>query len=402
VDVFIARQPIFDADEVVYGYELLFRSGPENFFPDFDPDYATSHLIHDSAFVFGQQSLTFGKKVFINVTRRALLADLVWVLPSDSVVIELLETVKPDVEVIEACKALKESGYLLALDDFVAVPGYEPLIELADFLKVDFLTTEPQARRQLAERYRSHLRLIAEKVETFHLVREDLDVGYEYFQGFFFCRPEVISRRAIPSSKLAYLQFLREMSRPDLDFDELEQIIKRDPSLTVKLLRLLRSAAFGYGDRVNTVRQALIFLGERPMKKWASMIALHEIADDKPTELLMTCLARARLCELLAPPAGLTNRRHELFLVGMLSLIDAVVGHPMAELIDELGVSAGIRAGLFEDDCPLGRVRSLVVAHERADWDRLATVAADLGISESSIPSLYAEAVGWAGQVLQF
>jgi EAL and modified HD-GYP domain-containing signal transduction protein len=401
MDIFVARQPILDGHQALYGYELLFRAGPENLFPGFDDDYASSRVIHDTAFIFGRESLSVGKHVFINMPRRVLVAELFSILPSDCTVIELLETVEPDAEVIEACKALKKSGYLLALDDFLASPGYEPLIELADFLKVDFLQSGPQERRELAERYHSQVHLVAEKVETLDDFRMGLELGYEYFQGFFFCKPEMISRREIPGSKLGYLQFIQEVARPDLDFDQLEQVVKREVSLTVRLLRFLRSAAFGYGDRVNSVRQALILLGERPVRRWAMMIALFEMAEDKPMELLVTCLVRARLCELLAPSVGLGNDGHDLFLVGMLSLVDALVGRPMAELVEEMAISEEIRAGLLDDASSLGRVRSLVVAHERARWDEVSSLAADLGVTESAIPDLYSQATEWANGIFQ-
>jgi EAL and modified HD-GYP domain-containing signal transduction protein len=401
VEVFLARQPILDGSQLLYGYELLFRGSPENLFPDLDGDYATSRVIHNATLVFSGDTLAVGKKVFVNFTRRMLLSELFSILPSHQTVIELLEGIEPDQEVIDGCKALKTSGYMLALDDFLASPGYEPLIELADFLKVDFLTTSPEERRELAERYRNDLLLVAEKVETFEQVREGFALGYHYFQGFFFCEPEMLSRREIPAVKLGYLKFLKEIVRPDLDLDQLEQVIKREVSLSVKLLRFLRSAAFGYGDRVRSIRQALTLLGERPLKKWASMISLLQIAEDKPSELLVTCLVRARFCELLAPEAGLGRHRHESFLVGMLSLIDVFVGRPITELVRELGVSDEIEAGLLEKESSLGRVRSLVVAHERGNWDQVDSLEKDLGVSESAIPDLYAQAVLWAQEVLQ-
>ena len=339
MDVFVARQPILDANKAVYAYELLFRSSPENLFPGSDPDAATSRVMIDSASVFGPDSLTAGRKAFVNVTRRVLTEGLYSVLPSDWLVIELLETVEPDQEVVAACRALKEAGYLFALDDFVDGPGYEPLIELADFIKVDFMASPPEERRRLAQRYSSRVHLVAEKVETPDDVRSGLELGYEYFQGFFFCTPEIISRREIPPLKLNYLRFIQEVSRPDLDFDQVERIVKQDVSLTVKLLRFLNSAAFGYGGRVSSVKQALILLGDRQVKKWATMIALGEMAEDKPRELVVTCLVRARLCELLAPVCGFIDHSHDLFLVGLLSLVDAIVGRPIVEVVGEMPLS---------------------------------------------------------------
>lgn len=401
MDIFVARQPILDANKSIFAYELLFRSGPENYFPDFDPDAAASRVMSESASVFGLDTLTGGRKAFINVTRRVLLEELFSILPKDWVVIELLETVEPDADVIAACEALKRCGYLLALDDFVDHPKFEPLIELADFLKVDFLATDAHGRRKLAERYGARVNLLAEKVETYDDVQEGLSLGYKYFQGFFFCRPEVIARREVPGFKLNYLKFIREVSLPELDLDQVEQVIKQEVSLSVKLLRFLNSAAFGYSGRVSSVRQALILLGERPVKKWASMIALSEIGEDKPCELVVTSLTRARLCELLAPHAGLDQRTHDLFLVGMFSLIDALIGRPIAELIKEMAVSPEIQTALLEDGSALGHVRRLAIAQERADWDEVSSLSASLGIADDALTHAYAQAVAWVGEIFQ-
>lgn len=399
MEIFVARQPILDSDQKIYGYELLFRSGPENFFPDADPDSASAQTINDSVSAFGLDSLTAGKKAFVNVARRVLIEALYSVLPKHRVVLELLETVKPDAEVMEACRELKRSGYVLALDDYVDDPDYEPLVELADFIKVDFLTTGPDERRKLAERYGSCIELLAEKIETLEDFREGERLGYKYFQGYYFCRPEMISRREIPAFKLNYLRLIQEVSRPELDFHRLEEIIKGDVSLSVRLLRLLNSAAFGYKGRVRSVRGALTLLGEQSVKKWATMLAIGGLGEDKPPELVVTCLVRARMCELLAPGTGLASHDHDLFLVGLLSLVDVLVGRPLAELVDEMALSADIRAGVLERDSRLGRVRSLVIAHERGDWEQVSSLARSLGLSEDSIPALYKGAVEWQQQV---
>ncbi len=401
MDLFVARQPILDADQKIFGYELLFRSGPENVFPDVDHDAASSRTINDSVSAFGLDRLAAQKRVFLNVARRVLVEELYSILPTQRVVLELLETVKPDPEVLAACRALKRNGYVLALDDYVDDPTYEPLIELADFIKVDFLATDSATRRELATRYGPRLHLLAEKVETCEDFREGLKLGYEYFQGFYFCRPEMISRREIPAFKLNYLRLIQEVCRPELDFTRLEEIIKSEVSLSVRLLRLLNSAAFGYRGQVRSVKGALTLLGERPVRKWATMLAIGEMGEDKPPELIVTCLVRARLCELLAPVSGLASHTHDLFLVGLLSLVDALVGRPLAELVEEMALSVDIQAGILESGSRLGRVRSLALAQERGDWDRITTLAAELGVPEDSLRELYEQAVEWQQQILQ-
>ncbi len=401
MDVFIARQPILDADQKVFGYELLYRSGPDNIFPGIDADTASSQTIQDSLAIFGLDSLAPMKLAFVNVARRVLTEHLYSILPKQRVVLELLETVKPDAEVVEACQELKRSGYLLALDDYVEDAAYAPLIELADFIKVDFLTTSSTKRQDLMTRYGSRLHLLAEKVETAEDFREGLRLGFEYFQGFYFCLPEMISRKKIPAFKLNYLQLIQAVSRPELDFDRLEQIIKGDVSLSVRLLRLLNSAAFGYKGRVRSVKGALTLLGEQPVKKWATMLAIGELGEDKPAELVVTCLVRARMCELLAPSASLAGHAHDLFLVGLLSLVDALVGRPLAELVREMALSEEIQAGILDDESRLGRVRALVLAQEQGDWQQISALATQLGVPETSLPDHYRVALEWHQQVSQ-
>ncbi len=398
MDAFVARQPIFDSSTAVYAYELLFRSGAENVFLSTDPDAASAQVMADSSSLFGLDSLTAGRRAFINVTPRILTEGLCLLLPKDWLVVELLETIDPDPEVIAACRDLKDAGYLLALDDFVDRPDYAPLIELADIIKVDFMASGPGERRRLAERYGPNAQMLAEKVETANDVQAGLEAGYEYFQGFFFCKPEMISRHEIPGFKLNYLQLLEQISHPDLDFDQLQRIVGQDVSLTVKLLRLLNSAAFGLRCEMKSVKQALVFLGEQQVKRWATLLALVDIAEDKPPELVITCLIRARLCELLAPIVGQVDRKNDLFLVGMFSLLDAIVGRPVEELISEMPLTDEIRRGLLDDASPLGRVRLLAIALERGNWDQIARLVPD-EVSESKLPYLYGQAVGGAQQI---
>jgi c-di-GMP-related signal transduction protein len=198
--VFVARQPIFDARQRVVAYELLFRSGPENFFPNIDGDVASSRVINDSLMTFGLSSLVGSRKVYINVTRKILCEELYAVLPVRRTVVELLETIEPDEQTISACRDLKRAGYELALDDYVDRPEMDPLVALADVIKVDFLATSAAARRALRDRLtRRRPALLAEKVENAAMFREARDQGYSYFQGYFFQRPEIVSRQDIPT-----------------------------------------------------------------------------------------------------------------------------------------------------------------------------------------------------------
>jgi c-di-GMP-related signal transduction protein len=397
MDIFVARQPIFNRNRKVVAYELLFRSGMENYFNHHDPDEASSRVIDGSLIGFGLDRLTAGKRAFLNFTRRILVSELYSLLPPKYAVVELLENIDPDQDVLTACQNLKTQGFTLALDDFVFDPKYRALISLADIIKVDFMLSSPAERRALAtELENDRVELLAEKIETHDDFTEALDLGYRYFQGYFFCRPEIVTGREIPGFKLNYLRFLQEVNRPEIDFDRLEGIIKQELSLSVKLLRYLNSASFGWRHEVTSIRQAIRIFGERQIKKWASLVAMMHMGEDKPSELVLTSLARARLCELLGAISGFRERELELFLMGLLSLIDALVDRAMEDVLAELQLSDDIRNTLLGVTTPFSPVLSIVRLYERGDWDEMTPLFVALNIEEQRVAELYGEAVAWA------
>ncbi|MES1206259.1 MAG: HDOD domain-containing protein [Pseudomonadota bacterium] len=402
MQVFVARQPIFDTRRRAVAYELLFRSSMDNWFPaNTDGDMASSKVIADAMGTFDFLALTAGKKAYVNVTRRVLCEGLYSILPPKRTVIELLENIEADPETLASVRAARAAGYEVALDDFVARPALEQLVPLAHILKVDFLATSRDERRRISERSRgSKLTLLAEKVETDADFRDGQQLGYTLFQGYFFQRPEIIAREDIPPSKLTYVRFLRELQAPTLDFDGIETVIKHDLSLSVRLLKFLNSAAFGWRSRVTSLKQALVLLGERPFRKWASLIAVVGLTGDRPPELALVSLTRAKFAETLAPIAGVRGGELDAFLVGLLSALDVMVGRPLPELLAEISVSKEIDAALLRQDTPLGNVRALVLAYEHADWAQVAVLAKGLGIPEERLPEIATASVSWATETL--
>ncbi|MBI3329617.1 MAG: HDOD domain-containing protein [Nitrospinae bacterium] len=396
MDTFIARQPIFDRQQKVYAYELLFRSSLENVFDFSDPDKASSKVISNGLFLFGMESITGGKKAFINVTRDVLMKEYVTLLPKGLTVVEILETVEPESEVIEACKKLKQAGYLIALDDFVYEERFKPLVEMADIIKVDFLATGEAERRNLVQRFGPQgIHFLAEKVETREVFQEALEIGYAYFQGYFFSKPVILSRKDIPGFKFHYLEILREVNRPELDFGQLEDIIKREISLSYKLLRYINSAVFAWASKIDSIKRALVLLGEREVKKWVSLIALVSMGNDKPEELLVQAIIRAKFCESLAPVVALARRAQELFLMGMFSLIDAIVDQPLADLLRGIPLATDVTAALLGEENRLRHIYECAMAYEHGDWEKFSEWAAGLGMDQAGTPRLYLEAVKW-------
>jgi len=397
MDVFIARQPIFDRQEAVYAYELLFRSGSENAFTHEDPDQASAKVMTDGSFIMGMEKLTDGKPAFINATRDILTNDYFTLLPKELTVVEVLETVEPDDEVLAACRKLKEAGYTLALDDFVYSEGFDELIELADIIKVDFIETGPEERKALFDRLSPKgIRFLAEKVETHEEFQEALDIGYHYFQGYFFSKPAIVSARDVPAFKLNYMRIMRELQRPEFDFKELDSVIKIELSLTYKLLRYINSAYFALPNKVNSIMHAMVLLGEREFKKWVSFVALAGMGEDKPDELVIAALIRAKFCEALGKIIGLGSRSDELFLLGMFSLLDAIMDRPLSELLEQMPISDDIKGALLGEESDLSDLYQYAIAYERGEWETLEEKTAALQLDESGVPQLYMDTVAWA------
>ncbi len=395
---FVARQPIFDRQQVVQSYELLYRSSAENRCICDDLDRASLTVIDQSLSVFGLDALVGEHRAFINLTRRVIVDGLVSVLPVDRVVLELLETVEPDAEIIGACRALKEAGYQLALDDFVHKPEAEPLLALADVVKVDFLATPSAGRRELARLRDRHpqLHLLAEKVETQEDFREGTELGYELFQGYFFCKAQIVTGKQLAPQKLSQLRFLQAISRAELDLDEVEGIVRQDLSLSVRLLRYLNSAALGLRSKVASIRHAMVLLGERALRQWAYVSGVAALGADKCPELVSTCLVRARFCELAARPCGLGARANDLFLVGLLYAIDALLDRPKEQALSEMALTDELRAAVLGAPSALTRVLQLVLAYEQANWEVVQTLAREARLDEDRLLLLYTDAVAWA------
>ena len=400
-DVFIARQPIFDRCSSVAGYELLFRSGPENRFPTMDTDLAASQGLERALMSFGFDSITDSKPAFVNLSRRVLLSELYTLLPPERSVIELLETVEPDADVIAACGRLKDNGYRLALDDFVYRPGFDPLLDLADFVKIDFRNEASRAPATVDRLKGRPPRLLAEKVETLgeRVLAERL--GFELFQGYFFCKPEMFAGKAIGPSKANYLRLLREVGQGEVEFDRVESVIRQEVAFSIRLLRYLNSAGFGWRYEVETINHALRLLGVRQLRKWVAAVATVGLAEGKPTELLITGLLRARLAELLAEPAGLGRADLDLFFAGLLSVMDAVMDQPLDQVVASMGASPELTAGLLRREPPFGPVLDLVVAQEQGDWSRLEDLAGRLGTPTADVQEAYRSASNWAASLVK-
>jgi c-di-GMP-related signal transduction protein len=394
---FVARQPILSADEKVFGYELLFRDGVEDFFTASDPDEASRSTLNTSV-LLGLDVLCDGRRAFVNCTRDILLKDYITLLPSGQTVVEILETVPPDDLVVAACRRLKEAGYMIALDDFGMNDPREPLTDLADIIKVDLRATSEKDAAAMVKRYGPwRCRMLAEKVETREEFAATKDAGFLYFQGYFFRRPETLTAQEIPANRLNYLRMLKAVSRPELDGREIENLVKSEASLCYRLLRYLNSAAFGFGSEIHSVRHALSILGEREVRRWIRLVASLGAGQNRPTDLVLAALVRARFCELLSP--HIQHGDSDLFLMGMLSLMDTLLEIPMRQVLDNVPIDHDCKAVLLGNPSNLRPVYQLMLARESGEWKAVGELTSQLHLKESDVAESYWHAMQWARQV---
>ena len=398
--VFVAKQPIVDMTKAPFGYELLFRSGNIDHYDHVDGDDASLRVMANTLNLIGCDTCVGDRKIFINLPRRLLLRDDYMVMPSDVTVLELLEDVAPDRDVVGACAHLKRSGYQLALDDFVYTPDHEPLLDLADYVKIDFRVSDPETRKELAERLTLRsVKLIAEKVETHEEFEEAVDLGYVYFQGYFMFKPKLVAGHELSAQQQNYLELLRLANERELRYDKIEEVIRREPALSVKLLRYLNSAKLGLSHKITSIERSLILLGEKVVRKWISLAVLGTIDSDQPNPMVPVCLARARFCELMAREVGGEDRQIDMFMLGLLSGIETILDHPLGEILIQLPVARDVKIALHGGKTPLGELLGLLLRMESADWVEAGQRIDKIGATPGSVAERWCQAMQWVNDL---
>jgi c-di-GMP-related signal transduction protein len=397
----IARQPILSANETVVGYELFFRETRDDLRFSSDKESATAATIETLNLV-GLGVLCDRRLAFINCSRGSLLTESFELLPPDDVVIEIQATVRPDDEVVQACQKLKQKGFAIALDNFAPDDPREPLLPYADYLKVDITRIPPLQAALLVQRHASDTRrMVAHKVETRqHFITAGKN-GFTWFQGYFFRHPENLQARHIPANQGTSLRLLSAVSKPDVDLAEVEGLIKHEPALCYRLLRYLNSPALGLSSPVLSVGNALTLLGENESVRWIRMATALGMGQDKPSDLVLSSLVRARFCELIAP--RVEHGKADLFLLGMLSMIDAILSVPMGMVVEELFLDPAIKAQLLAvkmgKKTPLSPIYDLMVAREAGDWGLVTQLGKQLNLSLSFIAETSNAAMRWAHEI---
>lgn len=391
---FVGRQAVYDKELNVFGYELLFRDSTENRANFVDGDLATSQVLLNSFLDIGIERLCQRNRAFVNLTRAFLVDQATPPFLPEQVVIEVLESVEPEPEVIQGLTRLRDAGYVIALDDFCYEERFEPLIALAHIIKIDVRALDEAALIEHVARLKPRrLKLLAEKVETRAEFERLVELGFDYFQGYFLSRPEVVSGKRLPQNKLSIIQLLARLQDPAVKINEVERVVTQDVALSYKLLRCINSAFFSLPREVDSIRHALVILGLGPLRRWIALLALAG-GDDQPTDVVHTVMLRARMCELLGTAAG-EKDTSSCFTVGLFSSLDLLMGTPLPELLAELPLAPALVDALLEREGWLGEMLTCVEAYEHCDWQN----AQLKGLTSDDVRDAYVSAAEWAFEV---
>lgn len=394
---YIARQPILDRSKHTIGYELLFRDGPNNTFPEVDPELATSRLLSDHFLSTHYNSL--GDNLgFVNFPYQSLINRVPTLFPRKNLVVEILEDCPPTPELLSAVRELAAEGYIIALDDFVPSKAWRAFLPYIAIIKFDIQSFSIDKARIYIDRFAdSNIRFLAEKVETYQEFELAHQAGFDYFQGYFFSKPEMIQRKALEPSFIAVVQLCKALSKSPIDYKAVEAIFAQDVSLSYKLLTYVNSS-FLVTARIKSFHQALVYLGEERLRKFVALVAIASTRDTKPDYLYRLSVQRARFCELLA------NRTHvdpsAAFLTGMFSLLDSLLDQPMHDLLESIPIDDEVKLALTEGTGILARILGTTISYERANWPSLNRLALNLGLSDEALSHCYDQSVSWTNELL--
>lgn len=395
----MARQPILDTNKNLFAYELLLRNSLDNFFPkNISDDEATAKIIDGLEYNLGIESLTQGSLAFINFTHDSLINGYPLLLDKEKIVVEILETARPTKKLLAACIDLKEKGYTIALDDYEHESAWKHFFPYVDIIKLDYSLTSEQQFQEIITALQSFpdIKLLAEKIETYSEFQHAISIGCEYFQGYFFSQPEVIQTVAFNPSQVAVVNLMSEVNKDDLDIKKITSIFEDEVNLAFKLLRYVQSPIFKRSVSIESIRQAILVLGYEELKRFICLLFTAQFSIGKPKELTAMALARGRFCELMVKEVMPTQSISSAFLIGLLSLIDAMVDGDIQELMDKLPLHQEIKNAIVNRQGESAKFLKLCELYERADWSNIETFCRQIGVESERSSLLFREALDWA------
>ncbi len=396
---FIARQPVLDREEKVYAYELIFRPGDGDFWPNSNGNLFGEEAITVSSIFEEIDEITEGARAVIRCSRQVLVSGLAAKLPKDRVILELLPTGNADEEVLTACRKLRTAGFVIALGNYQGA-WLEPLADVVNLFRLDVNATGDRAQWLLIKKYKAKgMMFVADKVERRAQFEAAAHQGFCYFQGPFYRRPQLSAHSEVAPTKLGYLLVLGAVTRPEIDVQEVARAIKHDVALSYNLLRFLNSARFAFRSQIKSIRHALLLLGQNEVRKWVGLISVSALGEDSPPVLVSTALVRGALCESLAPLVGAPNRQSDYFFLGLLSCIDVLMQRPMRTTLAELPIAPDVSAALLGEENPLRDVLRMVVGYEEGNWQEFNEVAKKFGLNGEIVPALFLQALRWSREL---
>ncbi|MFZ7133785.1 MAG: EAL and HDOD domain-containing protein [Eubacteriales bacterium] len=402
MEVFVARQPIFNRLKDVVAYELFYRKHGENSLEVMNKDSASATVIMNSFFTIGLEKIAENKHVFIKFTDTLLNYDIATLLNKEKTVIEIMSEIQ-NTDLIKICEDLKCKGYQIALDDYTLINNdvFDDIIHYVDIIKVDFLINSLMDREDIVKKLSPFgVKLLAERVENIEDFQEAYNMGFDYFQGYFFSKPEIIADEDIPSFKLNSLHIINELNRVEPDYDIIAEIMKRDLSLSYKLLRLVNSVVFNLSERIQSLRHALVFLGFNELRKFMYLLLLYDMCQDKPGELIKTSLVRAKFGELLCNDLNNFNK-NEIFLMEMFSLIDGMLNKPLQNILEELPLQERAKDALQGSNNEYFDIHQLILAYEGANWEKTQEICNKLSIDDKGLSNYYIKSIAWVEEILE-
>jgi len=395
IESFITRQAVLDSQKSLWAFQLRHRPS-SGLTETVDPDMAAKKLIADISTLLGVNGAIGKRKTFVPVTRDVLIKQYPQMLPALYTIVDVPATLEVDQAVIDACRSLKEAGYELALGNVTEVT-HTPLLALVDYVKIDVQAVPKDGWRTVAQPFtRLKKVLIAEHARDWQTFRIALSSGFSYVAGDYLGTPmQVLVAKEGTGYRHTHLQLLMEVNRPDVSFDEIEAVIRRDPNLSYRLLQYVNSAFHGVRTEVTSIRHAVVLLGERELRRWASLVVLTSVAADKPEELLLQATLRARFAELLAPLASLGNREQEMFLLGLLSLLEAILDAPIRDIVKPLPLTDELKSALIDRKGRLGTLLDASISYLDGDWAAFLRLSSEAGLPDGAVPSVYIKAVDW-------
>ncbi|MFO6425012.1 EAL and HDOD domain-containing protein [Motilimonas sp. KMU-193] len=393
---FVARQPILNTKKQVIAYELLFRDSAENIFPYIDSDDATKKLVSDNFLNVGFDKIADHKTCYINFSKQAILQQIPRLLPQQNLVIELLEDIEPCKELLNEIITLHELGYQLALDDFHYKVQWQPFLPYISIIKFDIrMSSFDEIRKVIALTQHHSIKYLAEKVETVDEFEQVKKLGIEMFQGYFFSRPEILKQKALAPSQLVVLELLNEIAKPELDFNRIEGIFVRDVTLSYKLLMFVNKQIKSNAKPIASFKQAAVYLGEQQLKKFISLVATSLSNQDKPSELYLMSVIRARFCELVLDKL-IPENAQQGFLAGLFSLLDSLLDQPLTALLAEVKLKPAITQALTAREGLMGNCLNCIEHFERGEWQKISEDGKLIGLKQEQLAQIYLASLSWA------